>query len=50
MIKVPWNPEQELPELDDLHVIELRSWTDNMPSGHYEEVLNMKARDSDESL
>eukprot|EP00913_Durusdinium_trenchii_P001564 g1448.t1 len=38
--------------LDDLHVIGLRSWAEasTAPTGMYEEVLNMKARDTDESV
>ncbi|CAK9054112.1 DIS3-like exonuclease 2 (Protein SUPPRESSOR OF VARICOSE) [Durusdinium trenchii] len=52
MIHVPWNPQRELPDLDDLHVIGLRSWAEasTAPTGMYEEVLNMKARDTDESV
>lgn len=52
MIHVPWNPQRELPDLDDLHVIGLRSWAEasTAPTGMYEEVLNMKARDTDEPL
>ncbi|CAL1129451.1 unnamed protein product [Cladocopium goreaui] len=57
MIAVPWNPQKEAPNLYDLHVIELQSWKSDKgpkkighPVGIYEEELNMRSRDSDESV
>eukprot|EP00435_Cladocopium_sp_Y103_P024346 s2392_g5.t12 len=57
MIAVPWNPQKEVPNLYDLHVIELQSWKSDKgpkkighPVGIYEEELNMRSRDSDESV
>ena len=57
MISVPWSPERELPNLYDLHVIELQSWNRDKgpkqmghPIGIYEEELNMRSRDSYESV
>ncbi|CAE8641354.1 unnamed protein product [Polarella glacialis] len=48
LVKVPWMPQQPLPSLFDLHVVEITNWTSiDFPVGRHVEVLNMQRRGTD---
>eukprot|EP00931_Biecheleriopsis_adriatica_P056233 TRINITY_DN33314_c0_g1_i1.p1 TRINITY_DN33314_c0_g1~~TRINITY_DN33314_c0_g1_i1.p1 ORF type:complete len:2803 (+),score=449.95 TRINITY_DN33314_c0_g1_i1:36-8444(+) len=48
-IQVPWDSD-ELPDISDLHVVEVIDWTGTLPHGRYTENLRMHSRDSDASI